>query len=290
MSTTLQTCQVFPNPDQPRQNFDEAELRDLATSILENGLLQPITVRALPSFEGFPSYEIVAGERRWRAHVLAGIEAIECNVVTIDEGVRDILAIVENLQRKDITPLEQAKAYQRMLDNGYTPESLAQKLGIKHHWRIGERTALLRLRPDYQYLLSKNQITPSQGFEMARLDPQDQDVLFSLIKTGRAGSYVKLRAAADDLLAARAQAGMFEESKPATKDEVEALTRFERRITQLVGLANSGFQDGEIVALKKINPGRAALVADQLEQIQKHLAKIEREIRRVAVQEEFATA
>ena len=127
------------------------------------------------------------------------------------EADRDILAIVENLQRADITPLEEGRAFQRVIDTGVTAEELAHRLGLKQPWRITERTALLRLNPSYLDLLEKGHLTPSQGTELARLEPSDQDLLFGMIRDGRCETYTKLRAAADGFIAARSQSSMFEQ-------------------------------------------------------------------------------
>src|ERR1035437_5133398 len=205
--SSLPTSSVIPNPDQPRKRFDPQALADLAASIKENGLIQPITVRPLP--DGL--HMIIAGERRYRAHILGGLDTIETDVIDVTEADRDILAIVENLQRADITPLEEARAYQRILDTGVTAEELAHKLGIKQPHRITDRTALLRLNPTYLDLLEKGHLSPSQGTELARLEPSDQDLLFRMINDGRCSTYAKLRAAADGFIAARSQSSMFED-------------------------------------------------------------------------------
>ena len=278
----LQTASVIPNPDQPRKRFNPEALAELAASIKENGLIQPITVRALP--EG--RYMIVAGERRWRAHVLAGLETIEANLIEITDSERDILAIVENLQRADITPLEEGRAFQRVLDTGVTAEELADRLGLKQPWRITERTALLRLNPSYLDLLEKGHLSPSQGTELARLDQHDQDTLFGLIRDGRCETYAKLRAAADALIAAASQGGFFEKPKVSAA-EAKALSAFEAKIEQIVRMVASGFKDNEVVALQKINPHRAGIVAEQIGLISKHLKQIEREIQKVVAQGEI---
>lgn len=283
----LQTNMVHPNPDQPRKRFDPQALAELAASIKVNGLIQPITVRPVASTKGSPGhYQIVAGERRWRAHQIAGIERIAVNIVDMAEAERDILAIVENLQRADITPLEEGRAFQRVIETGVTAEELALRLGLKQPWRVTERTALLRLNPAYLDLLEKGHLSPSQGTELARLGPQDQDTLFRLIRDGRCETYAKLRAAADALIAAASQGGFFEEAKVSTT-EAKALTAFESKIEQIVRLVASGFKDNEIVALKKINPHRAGIVADQIGLIGKHLKLIEREIQKVVAQSEI---
>jgi len=286
---TLPTASVIPNPDQPRKRFDPALLAELAESIKQNGLVQPITVRPVAAQKGCPGhYQIVAGERRWRAHQLAGIDRIAVNIVDMQDAERDILAIVENLQRADITPLEEGRAFQRVLDTGVTAEELAGRLGLKQSWRITERTALLRLNPAYLDLLEKGHLSPSQGTELARLAPRDQDALFRMIRDGRCDTYSKLRAAADALIAAANQGGFFEEAKVSAK-EARDLSAFESKIEQMVRLVNAGFKDNEVVALKKINPHRAGIVAIQIALICKHLKLIEREIQKVVAQGEIVT-
>ena len=281
--TSLSIASVIPNPDQPRKRFDQEALAELAQSIKMNGLIQPITARALPDGR----HMIVAGERRWRAHLLAGLDTIEANLIDITDSERDILAIVENLQRSDITPLEEGRAFQRVLDTGVTAEELAHRLGLKQPWRITDRTSLLRLNPPYLDLLEKGHLSPSQGFELARLDPHDQDTLFGLIRERRCETYAKLRAAADALIHAASQGGFWEEQKKATAEEAKALTAFEAKIEQIVKLVTSGFKDNEVVALKKINPHRAEIVAIQIGLIGKHLKLIEREIQKVVAQGEI---
>ncbi len=109
--------------------------------------------------------------------------------------------IVENLQRVDISPLEQATAYQRMMEcYGYDEKTLAKRLGIRQWWRIRERTSLLKLRPKYQQLLRAKQLTRNQAYEMSRLEPRNQDVLFRSISTGKLTTYEALRAAATALV------------------------------------------------------------------------------------------
>jgi ParB family chromosome partitioning protein len=281
--TSLSIASVVPNPDQPRKRFDQEALAELAQSIKMNGLIQPITARALPDGR----HMIVAGERRWRAHLLAGLDTIEANLIDITDSERDILAIVENLQREGITPLEEGRAFQKVIDTGVTAEELAHRLGLKQPWRITDRTSLLRLNPPYLDLLEKGHLSPSQGFELARLDPHDQDTLFGLIRERRCETYAKLRAAADALIAVASQGGFWEEQKKATAEEAKALTAFEAKIEQIVKLVTSGFKDNEVVALKKINPHRAEIVAIQIGLIGKHLKLIEREIQKVVAQGEI---
>lgn len=297
----LMTSQVHPNQDQPRKRFEPVALAELADSIKQNGLLQPITVRlSAPDprccFGGdrlgpMAQFTIVAGERRWRAHVLAGLAEIECNVhEDMSDDALAINAIVENLQRQDITPLEEARAYRRMIDAGYTCETLAHRLGVKQPHRISDRLQLLRLREDLLKLLERGTLSPSQAFELSRLDGGAQQALFAMICSGRCDTYAKLRAAADGLLAAMQQDNLFELPPPPTEDERETLSRFERLVERLVGACNEGIKDNEVVVLKKVDPGRAGTIVQQLGLIRADLARMERALQQSIAQGQLLAA
>ena len=117
---------VEPNKDQPRQDFDEEELENLADSIRTHGILQPLTVRELPS--GY--FQIIAGERRWRAARMAGLREVPVVVVEADDKKAMELALIENLQRQDLNPVEEAQGYQSLMeDYGLTQEDAAQRVG-----------------------------------------------------------------------------------------------------------------------------------------------------------------
>ena len=276
----LRVGDIYPNPDQPRKRFDEAGLQELAASIKASGLLQPITVRPDPDGR----FMIVAGERRWRAHQLAGLPTIEANLVAVSDDQLAIAAIVENLQRQDITPLEEAFAFRRMIDQGYSVESLALRLGLKQPHRISDRLQLLRLAPDYLDLFRKGHLTPSQAFELSRLDPAGQAALFAMLQTGRCETYARLRAAADGILAASAQIAMFDLPPPPTDAEVATLSKFERMVEKLTAICNDGIKENEVVVLRKVNPDRAATVVQQLGLIRADLARMERALQHSAAQ------
>lgn len=119
---------IEANPDQPRKRFDEADLTELAESIREKGLLQPILVRPLPSSDGH--YQIVAGERRWRASQRAQLHAVPCLVRELTDRETLEIAIVENVQRADLNAVEEARAIKQLIDTfGHTQEEVARALG-----------------------------------------------------------------------------------------------------------------------------------------------------------------
>ena len=124
--TTLPIGKVEPRADQPRVSFDEEELQELADSIAQYGVIQPITVRRLEG--GY--YQIIAGERRWRAARMAGLTEIPVRVLEADDKLTAELALVENLQRSDLNPIEEAKGYQSLMrDYGLTQEETARSVG-----------------------------------------------------------------------------------------------------------------------------------------------------------------
>lgn len=117
---------VEPNPDQPRRHFDEEALQELAESIRQHGIIQPLTVRKLPT--GF--YQIIAGERRWRAARMAGLREVPVTVIEADDKTAMELALIENLQRADLDPIEEARGYQQLMQEyGMTQSGVAERVG-----------------------------------------------------------------------------------------------------------------------------------------------------------------
>ena len=272
---SLPVDQVFPNPDQPRKVFDQAELDSLAASIKENGLYQPIKVR--PRDGG---YEIVMGERRWRAHRLIGATTILACIEEMDDRSRDIAAIVENMHRADISPLEEARAFARMMQQyGMTEIELGAALGLTQPWRVAERVRLLKLEPEMQSLLSGNQISASAAYEMTKLSREGQFRLLDAIRRGDCDTISRIRAATTGIQEAEAQAEMF--SSPAmapteTENERRQLTALERKIDQLTALVAAGFDDGELAVAKRVRPDQARLYAERLKLIGRHVEMMQR--------------
>ena len=276
----LPMCKVRPDPSQPRKLIDAADIVELAASIRENGLLQPILVRP----DRGVGYIIVAGERRYRAHEHNKAETILGIVRDMVPSDVFVAQIVENLQRRDISPLEEAVAYQRLVDEmGGDINAAATRIGIMAY-RITERTGLLNLREEYRTLLAAKQLKPSEAQEMSHLSPGNQDKLFRLIRTGQCSSYAKLRAASVALRGAEAQTSLLgpEEAAPPSEAEIETATRLERKIDQIVSLTAAGFDDNEIIVARKVNPGRATTYADKLALIQKHVCQMELSLRAIA--------
>lgn len=153
---TLPIEQVAPNPDQPRKLFEPTLLRELADSIKRHGILQPVVVTPKPGQPGH--YLLVAGERRWRAAQLAGLHEIPAVVRDTPESDRLELAVIENLQRLDLTPIEEAQAYRQLIDvRGYTQDQLAERLS-KDRSTIANALRLLRLPSKVQDLVQDGRL------------------------------------------------------------------------------------------------------------------------------------
>lgn len=151
---SLSIASIVTNPDQPRKSFDETQLSELSDSIKQNGVLQPILVRKKGD-----KYEIVAGERRYQASKLAGLKEIPAIVRDIDDAEVFQLALIENLQRSDLTPIEEARGYRQLLDTkGLTQEGLAKILS-KSRSAIANTLRLMDLPQEVQDMMEEGQIT-----------------------------------------------------------------------------------------------------------------------------------
>ena len=162
---------IKPNPDQPRREFNEESLRELADSIAQIGIVQPITLR--DTGDGF--YTIIAGERRWRACQMAGLERVPAYIRTVDDQNMMEMALVENIQRQDLTALEVALAYQHLIEQyGLTQEQLSEKVG-KNRATVTNYLRLLKLPAPIQVALKERQIDMGHARALLALDdPQAQ--------------------------------------------------------------------------------------------------------------------
>ena len=154
---------IESNPDQPRVTFVQETIDELAASIREHGVLQPILVRPVGS-----NYELIAGERRWRASRLAGRESIPAIVADFDEETALEVSIIENLQREDVSPLEEAAMYAKMTNLGYSVRQLAKKIG-KDKGYIENRLRLSDAPPEIRELVSVRRDTISHAYELMKI-------------------------------------------------------------------------------------------------------------------------
>ena len=166
----LPISKVEANVDQPRKYFDESALHELAESIREHGIIQPLTVRKLSS--GY--YQIIAGERRWRAARLAGLKDIPCRVMDADEQKRTEIALIENLQREDLNPLEEAEGYKTLVEAfGLTQEEVATRVG-KSRPAVANVLRLLSLGKDIKPLVESGELSAGHARALLKVRGQEE--------------------------------------------------------------------------------------------------------------------
>lgn len=168
---SLPIDKVRPRQGQPRTDFDEKSLEDLALSIKEYGLLNPITVTKEGDY-----YEILAGERRYRASLRNGLQSIDAIVKDYEEKDIEVLSLIENVQREDLSAIEEAAAYKKLIDSfGLTQDEIAQKMGKSRSY-IANTIRLLKLNEEEKSALSQGTISPSQARSLLSLSDVDKRV------------------------------------------------------------------------------------------------------------------
>lgn len=220
---------ISANPRQPRKEFQEEALRELAESIREKGVLQPILVEE----QGESSYLIIAGERRWRAAKLAGLPEVPVIVRKFSEQEKLEIALVENIQREDLTPIEEAKAYKSLMDTaGLGQEELSSRLG-KNRSTVANALRLLKLPEDMQEALNKREITSGHARAvLSVINPADQRILFNRIMANGL-SVREAEAMAADLNKGVRASGDTENRPP--KQKPPELQEMEQRLLDLLG-------------------------------------------------------
>jgi ParB family transcriptional regulator, chromosome partitioning protein len=182
---------IEPNPEQPRMTFDDEALAELASSIREHGVLQPVLVRPLP--DKHHHYQLVAGERRWRASRMAGQDHIPAMIEQLDDDTALEIGLIENLQREDLSPLEEALIYERMVtEHNYSVRRLAQKIG-KDKGYVENRLRLADAPTEIKQLVSLRKDTISHAYELLKVeDPKKRRRLAEQVASGEM-SLVRLR-------------------------------------------------------------------------------------------------
>ena len=212
--------EISPNPWQPRRDFDEESLNALASSIRENGLIQPVVVRKKKD----GTYELAAGERRWRAAKMAGLTVIPAISKEYDDRSMAEMALVENLQRKDLNPVDEGMAYRKLMDEyGLTQEGISQKVGKSRPY-VANMVRLLDLPEEVKDFLSKGQLTAGQARPLLGLESDAEKVQLArrIVKEG---------------LSARKVEDIIREGKEPKKKEDPPAVAFMKAVEEKLGLS-----------------------------------------------------
>lgn len=212
--------EISPNPWQPRRDFDEESLNALASSIRENGLIQPVVVRKKKD----GTYELAAGERRWRAAKMAGLTVIPAISKEYDNRSMAEMALVENLQRKDLNPVDEGMAYRKLMDEySLTQEGISQKVGKSRPY-VANMVRLLDLPEEVKDFLSKGQLTAGQARPLLGLESDAEKVQLArrIVKEG---------------LSARKVEDIIREGKEPKKKEDPPAAAFMKAVEEKLGLS-----------------------------------------------------
>lgn len=230
----LPISRVEPRAEQPRANFDEASLGELAESLSEYGMIQPITARRLEN--GY--YQIIAGERRWRAARLAGLKEVPVRVVEADDRLATELALVENLQREDLNPVEEAQGYRTLLEvYGLSQEEAARRVG-KSRPTVTNALRLLTLAPEVQQFVEQGLLSAGHARALVSVKPDEKQI--EAARAVIANGYSVRRT---EQLAAQL---MREPKEPKTEDGIhvdyaaEVTKRLEKALGRKVKLTEQG--------------------------------------------------
>lgn len=278
-------AQITRNPNQPRETFPQEHIERLAASIKARGLIQPITLKPFGD-----RYMIVAGECRFRAHQLLGCDAIEANVVEIDDNEMQLQAIIENLQRQDMNPIEEARAYQSLTDRGYSPQKIVDELGLNSTAFVVQRLTLLNLTAEVQRLVISGQLAVTMAWGVAQVSHERQHQLVRDIASGKLRTAEQVKHAAIALREAEQQIDAFADLPKPSAGDLAVISRLESKIEAIAEMVSLGFKEGECVAAQRIAPDRIKTMADKLVLVRKHVLQMEHDLRRVATQNEMLLA
>ena len=225
--TELRISDVEPKKDQPRKVFDQAALSELADSIAANGVIQPILVREAEN----GMYTIVAGERRWRASKIAGLSEIPAIVMDVDELTASKIAMIENLQREDLNPYEEAMGYEELIRKySLTQEEVASQIG-KSRAAVANRLRLLDLPGEVLEMLTRREITAGHGIALLMLKDRD-DVIPMAKRISQKNMSVRDAEAA----VKRRNAAAKEKEEPEDAGEkVDYIGDLEKKVTEILG-------------------------------------------------------
>ncbi len=265
---------VDPNPNQPRLAMDKAGLDDLTASVKEHGVLQPILVRPQPDGR----YQLIAGERRWRAATAAGLDAIPALIEEIDDETALEIAVIENLQREDLSPLDEAMIYDKMIrEHGYSIRKLAQKLG-KDKGYLENRLRLADAPAEIRVLVSVRKDTLSHAYELLKVaDPKKRKHLADLVAKGEL-SLVKLRERIDGAPRPRKTPSAATLRGSALAGTVEDVINAEAEANWLASVSKKPLTDDSLIAVRaELTAAMSDLVAVLQSDVMKNIDETDRQ-------------
>lgn len=221
----IKVSDIRPNHLQPRRDFDAEKIEELSSSIASHGVLQPIVVRSV-----LGGYELVAGERRWRASKAAGLNTIPALVRDLSDGEVMEIALIENLQREDLNPMEEAAAFATLLEEfGLTQEKLSQRIG-KSRSHIANTLRLLRLPPEIQENVSRETISMGHARALLSIEDEAQQVeaCRSIVEKG-------LTVRETEALVRHLKAGAQDRSKRRRREKAPYIVEIESRLEEKLG-------------------------------------------------------
>jgi ParB family transcriptional regulator, chromosome partitioning protein len=229
---------IVPNRYQPRQIFASGELAELTASIKESGVLQPVMVRR----KGDGVYELISGERRWRASKEAGLDTIQAVIRNCSDQESLLLALVENLQREDLNPMETARAYSRMMKEfGLTQDAVAQKVGCDRT-SVANAVRLMNLHPEVQQLVEEGALSAGHAKVILGLESPESQVRFARMAASRGLSVRDVEKVVASSVVGRKRVRKVDAHSPWS--DLEA--RFQKRLGTKVTIQPQG-QGGQIV-------------------------------------------
>lgn len=215
---------IKPNSNQPRKTFDEEKLRELASSIEEHGLIQPIVLRRMKK-----GYEIVAGERRWRAARIIGIKEIPCIVKELTDEENMLLAIIENMQREDLNPIEEAEGINQMIDTyGLTQEQVSKSVGKSRPY-IANSLRLLKLTAQVRDYVSQGDLSAGHARALAVITDENRQIALAEMAIREGLSVRQIEKLAKENKTGRAKA----KARPKTKNA--DVIRVEEDLKEVLG-------------------------------------------------------
>ena len=243
--------EIKRNPFQPRQKINEQELQELVSSIREKGVLQPLLVRQKDG-----GYELVAGERRWLAAKQAGLDKVPALIIDVSDQEALEIALIENLQREDLNPIEEAAAYRKLIDEfGLTQAQIAERVG-KDRSTIANRLRLLALHPDVISMLTEGILSEGHARILLRLDGTEQVRFANMV--------------VEKGLSVRELENLIQSKKPkrmAKRRSLQVASEFERKLTESIGMPVK-------LKLGRKGGGSIQIKFKNLEQLREILSKI----------------